>query len=98
MNFRDIRIRILTPKHLNFQSQKMNCVFDIKLDAPMNAYECVAYTGVWCEFCDEDNGGGKFCYNCGQRKTDDEVEVEDDEDEGYDDDDLFAALINEANK
>jgi hypothetical protein len=53
----------------------MNCVFDIKLNAPMNAYECVAYTGEWCEFCGEDNGGCKFCYNCGQRKED-EVEVE----------------------
>jgi len=91
----------------------MNCVFDIKLNAPMNAYECVAYTGVWCEFCDEDNGGGKFCYNCGQRKTDDDdedqvevdVEVEDDEEEDDDDeydeyegDDLFDALVAEANK
>jgi|LakMenEpi03Aug12_release.lakeMendotaPanAssembly.Ray.scaffolds.fasta_scaffold722555_2 hypothetical protein len=91
----------------------MNCVFDIKLNAPMNAYECVAYTGEWCEFCGEDNGGGKFCYECGQRKTDDDdedqvevdVEVEDDEEEDDDDeydeyegDDLFAALIAEANK
>jgi hypothetical protein len=48
----------------------------------MNAYECVAYTGEWCEFCGEDNGGCKFCYNCGQRKEDEfevEVEVEDEE-------------------
>ncbi len=64
----------------------MNCVFDIKLNAPMNAFECIKYKGVWCEFCDEDNGGGKFCYNCGQRKTDDEeVEVEDEEVEDEDD-------------
>jgi hypothetical protein len=86
----------------------MNCVFDIKLNAPMNAYECLAYNGEWCKFCGEDNGGCKFCYNCGQRKEDEvevEVEVEDededdddDEDEDYQDDELFAALIAESNK
>ncbi len=37
----------------------------------MSAYECVAYTGHWCEFCGEYNGGGKFCYNCGQRESED---------------------------
>ena len=44
----------------------------------MSAYECVAYTGHWCEFCGEDNGGGKFCYNCGQRESEDFEEEEED--------------------
>ena len=64
----------------------MNCVFEITLGRPLNATECVAYNGQWCQFCDEDNGGGKFCYNCGQKetddyRTDDEDEYATDEDE-----------------
>jgi len=79
----------------------MNCVFEITLGRPFNVAECVAYKGHWCEFCDEDNGGGKFCYNCGQRESDNygtddelptevevEVEVEDDEVEVDSDDEV----------
>lgn len=47
----------------------MNSVFDITLNARMTARECMTYTGHWCEFCDKDNGGGKFCYECGQRES-----------------------------
>jgi hypothetical protein len=47
----------------------MNSVFEITLNMRMTAQECIAYTGHWCEFCGEDNGGGKFCYECGQRES-----------------------------
>ena len=63
----------------------MNCVFEITLNRPLDANECVGYTGHFCEFCDEDNGGGKFCYNCGKRES---------KDYGRDDDDiLYDSLI-----
>lgn len=52
----------------------MECVFEITLNLPLDAYECLAYTGHWCEWCGEDNGGGKFCYKCGQRETEEEEE------------------------
>ena len=63
----------------------MNSVFDITLGRPFNLEECIAYNGHWCDFCNEDNGGGKFCYNCGKRQIENEkiqtkeLEVEDED-------------------
>ena len=48
----------------------------ITLGRQFNAYESINYTGHWCEFCGEDNGGGKFCYACGKREVAEEKEEE----------------------
>jgi len=66
----------------------------ITLGRQFNAYECINYTGHWCEFCGEDNGGGKFCYECGKRE-----EAEQDKYDRYDkngfDDNVFWFLSNQ---
>ena len=46
----------------------------ITLGRQFNAYECINYTGHWCQFCGEDNGGGKFCYECGKQEEAEEEE------------------------
>ena len=49
----------------------MNSVFEITLNMPLNAVECSQYDGHWCGWCGKDNGGGKFCYECGKREVED---------------------------
>lgn len=53
----------------------MESVFQITLNRNFDIQDCVNYAGHWCEFCDKDNGGWKFCYNCGKRESDDYDEM-----------------------
>lgn len=67
----------------------MNSVFEITLNMPLNAYESLAYKGHWCEWCDKDNGGGKFCYECGKRESEDYGKSDDEDEDKQEDEDEF---------
>jgi hypothetical protein len=63
----------------------------IVLGRPYNVTDCLNHLGQWCMYCSEDTDGPIFCGACGKKqetKTDMFVK--------YDDDDLFAALCDEA--